>query len=123
MGAEQRAKIPLKWNEVSPALNGCWLKGVSRPPDGRDPLDLLLVRGGKIIEIVSTTIGKYSRQYDAKTGEYRPDSHQMQFRGGPGWSIFIEVMFTKNIFDTKIEIGDAILLRVSPLLYEGELYG
>ena len=119
--AEVKAKIPYEWNKVSSVLNGCWLRGVSRPPDGRDTLDLLLVRGGKIIEIVPTTIGRYFRQYDAETGEYKVWQHQIQ--GGPSWNIQIDMLLTQDSFDTKIEIGDAVLLRISPLLYEGELYG
>ena len=118
--AEERAKRAEhpQWNEVSPALGGAWLKASTWPPEGSHKLDILVVRDGVVVEVVATTIAKYcSHYYDRKTGEYKGSARS------PGWGVEFQLMSCRDIFDNPIEIGDAIVLWVAPVEYQGQLVG
>lgn len=57
-----------KWYEFMPAIGGAWLKATTGPPGGDDPLHVLLVRDGKVMDVVKTTVKRFCHW---KTPEYR----------------------------------------------------
>ena len=117
---EERKRVEWvsQWDERSVAIGGAWIKATTRPPDGRSKLQVLKVRNGGIVDCVSTTIAQYCRFcYDQKTMEYKGE----HFRRGPGWGVRIHMMTAEDIFEQQLEVGDAIVLSVDPIEYNGEL--
>ena len=108
-----------KWNEASPALGGAWLKASTWPPDYDDKLDVLLIRDGTVVEVVSSTVGRFCRgAYKKRTAAFEPF-----LRSWPGWGVQIGPFSVKGIFDSELKIGDAVVLWIAPLEYEGKLVG
>lgn len=112
---EIRAKNPVQWNEAAVAIGGAWIKASTRPPSGKTPVSLVLVRDGSVVEILSTTISKLSRAYRA-TGEFAPSV--LSSRQGQPWGIGIDLFAIRDAFDTEIQVGDCALLKVDPRLCE-----
>lgn len=107
-----------KWNEAAVAIGGAWIKASTWPPDGKEPLDIILVRGGTVLGMVSTTFGKYFRLYDSETGEWKGGGIGDRSRG---WSVAPDIMSSTQLFDVPMEVGDCLMLRVAPVVEHSTL--
>jgi hypothetical protein len=113
-----RAKNPVAWDESAVAINGGWIKAATVPPSGLEPVQILLIRKGKVIETMSSTLAKLSYGYDDTTGKYSPSPIHSGFSGS-AWGVKIDTLSLGDAIDTTLEVGDCAVLRVSPRLCEG----
>lgn len=115
---EIRAKHPVQWNEAAVAIGGAWIKASTMPPNGLIPADYLLVRKGKIVEMLSLTLAKLiPRAYDGITGEFK--TNLMSDRSGRPWGVAADLFSVRDAFTTALEPGDCVVLRVGPRMCEG----
>ncbi|CAJ1942392.1 unnamed protein product [Cylindrotheca closterium] len=95
---------PKKWFEFSNAIGGSWLKASTGPPNPDAPLHLLLVRDGRVVDVVKTTVARYK-----SIPEY------FLFARGPGWGIDIpSIVGHQNSLFHDAQIGDCALLQIQP---------
>lgn len=105
--SRKKATNQKKWYEFSPALGGSWLKASTGPPKYDSPLHILLIRDGKVIDVVKTNISRYCQW---TTPEYRLPGR------GPGWGIQKPSMsFTSsNGLFPNAQIGDCSMVQIKP---------
>ena len=121
MEQEERNKASRypSWYESAVAVGGAWIKASTWPPDGHMTMDIVLVRDGRVLEIISTTVAKFCWGiYNRTTGNYEPSS----LRGnGPDWGIQIQdCAHVTAAFETELAVGDCLVLRVPPLVCDTE---
>ena len=107
--ARNKASNLKKWYEFSPALGGSWLKASTEPPKYDDPLHILLIRDGCVMDVIKTSVSRYCCGWI--TPEYRSSAR------GPGWGIEKPShSFSKltGLFPNAV-IGDCAMVQIQPV--------
>ena len=116
-----RDKQPVSWNEATVAVNGAWIEASTMLPDGGLSVEMRLVQHGKIVEKCSTTVAKLGGgTYNHQTGVFQPRG-RLDFRAGQPWGVDADMSALKDAFETKLELGDCVVLRVPPCPLNGEI--